>query len=307
MKAGTLTALPTQVPGAEVDDDAAAARDRGRVPGPEVDRLGAGAETGKVVPAPADRADPRRRRLEPRLRRHRSTASSTSSPTTRRRRRRRSSSTSRRRCSYDDNENEEGFLGLAFHPKYKENGEFFVFYTPKKAKLTNVVSRFQVSKDDPDQADPASEEELLRVQAGRSGTTTAARSASARTAISTSPIGDGGSANDPHENGQNLEHAARQDPPHRRRPQGRRQELRDPEGQPVRRPEGRPAGDLGLRPAQPLADGVRPQDRQALGGDVGQNLYEEIDLIDEGRQLRLEPARGAAPVRRRRASGRSRT
>ena len=33
---------------------------------------------------------------------------------------------------YADNENEEGFLGLAFHPKYKENGEFFVFYTPKK-------------------------------------------------------------------------------------------------------------------------------------------------------------------------------
>src|SRR5439155_7996282 len=48
------------------------------------------------------------------------------------------------RVKYTDNENEEGFLGLAFHPDYKRTGEFFVFYTTKKAKLTNVVSRFRV-------------------------------------------------------------------------------------------------------------------------------------------------------------------
>src|SRR5207244_1313268 len=65
------------------------------------------------------------------------------------------------RVTYKDDQNEEGFLGLAFHPKYKENGEFFVFYTTKKAKLTNVVSRFRVRKDDPSRADPSSEEVLL--------------------------------------------------------------------------------------------------------------------------------------------------
>jgi len=37
---------------------------------------------------------------------------------------------------YMDSENEQGMLGLAFHPKYKTNGEFFVFYTLKTDKTT---------------------------------------------------------------------------------------------------------------------------------------------------------------------------
>src|SRR5262249_35004980 len=69
----------------------------------------------------------------------------------------------RDKVRYSDNENEEGLLGLAFHPQDKTNGEFLVFYTDKKAKLTNIASRFKVSKDDPNKADPASEEELLRI------------------------------------------------------------------------------------------------------------------------------------------------
>src|SRR5205085_7488418 len=67
------------------------------------------------------------------------------------------------RVKYNDNENEEGFLGLAFHPHYKKNGEFFVFYTTKKAGRTNILSRFRVSRDDPNRADLISEEEILRV------------------------------------------------------------------------------------------------------------------------------------------------
>ena len=69
------------------------------------------------------------------------------------------------RVEYVDRENEKGFLGMAFHPKYKENGEFFVFYTPKDTKPNvTVVSRFKASKDDPNKADPASEERLLAVE-----------------------------------------------------------------------------------------------------------------------------------------------
>ncbi len=58
--------------------------------------------------------------------------------------------------------NEEGLLGLAFHPNYKENGQFFVYYSDKGGPTgrQSVVSRFHVSKDDPRKADPQSEERI---------------------------------------------------------------------------------------------------------------------------------------------------
>ena len=65
---------------------------------------------------------------------------------------------------YKDKENEEGFLGLAFHPKYKDNGQFFVYYTTRDKPHTSVISRFRVSKDDPNKADPDFEEEIMRIK-----------------------------------------------------------------------------------------------------------------------------------------------
>ncbi|MEW6094822.1 MAG: PQQ-dependent sugar dehydrogenase [Chloroflexota bacterium] len=56
---------------------------------------------------------------------------------------------------------EQGLLGLAFHPDYAGNGYFFVNYTDLDGNT--VISRFQVSGDDPNRADPQSELILLRV------------------------------------------------------------------------------------------------------------------------------------------------
>ncbi|MEM7314174.1 MAG: PQQ-dependent sugar dehydrogenase, partial [Planctomycetota bacterium] len=108
------------------------------------------------------------------------------------------------RVTYKDSQNEEGLLGMAFHPDFKSNGQFFVYYTTKAEPNTSVISRFHVSKDDPNKADPDSEEEIWRLKQpywNHNGGT-----------IAFGPdgylyigLGDGGSGNDPHGHGQNLE------------------------------------------------------------------------------------------------------
>ncbi len=62
-----------------------------------------------------------------------------------------------------EKDNEEGFLGLAFHPKYKENGQFFAYYTSATEPRMSLVSRFRVSKDDPNRAAPDSEEVVMKI------------------------------------------------------------------------------------------------------------------------------------------------
>ncbi len=52
--------------------------------------------------------------------------------------------------------NEQGLLGLAFHPGYPQNGFFYVHYTTGTGNGTSRISRFSVSAD-PDIADPTSE------------------------------------------------------------------------------------------------------------------------------------------------------
>ena len=68
------------------------------------------------------------------------------------------------RVIYKDSQNEEGLLGFAPHPKFKENGEFFIYYSTEAEPQMSVISRFRVSKDDPNKADPASEEVLMKIK-----------------------------------------------------------------------------------------------------------------------------------------------
>jgi glucose/arabinose dehydrogenase len=182
---------------------------------------------------------------------------------------------------YSDAENEQGFLGLAFHPQYRKNGEFFVFYTDKKKKTENVVSRFKVSKDDPDRADAASEEELLRIQRpfwNHDGGT-----------ICFGPdgylyvaLGDGGSANDPLGNAQNLKSilgkVLRIDVD--RKDEGKKYAI--PKDNPfVEKKDARPEiWCYGLRNVWRMA--FDKKTGKLWAADVGQNLYEEINLLEKG-------------------------
>ncbi|MDT8325558.1 MAG: PQQ-dependent sugar dehydrogenase, partial [Bacteroidota bacterium] len=59
-----------------------------------------------------------------------------------------------------DSGNEEGLLGLAFHPDYKSNGYFYINYSASGPRR-NVIARYRVSDADANRADRDSESVLL--------------------------------------------------------------------------------------------------------------------------------------------------
>jgi CubicO group peptidase (beta-lactamase class C family)/glucose/arabinose dehydrogenase len=187
------------------------------------------------------------------------------------------------RVVYQDKENEKGLLGMTFHPRYRENGELFVYYTPRGTRKphTIAVSRFRVSKSDPDSADPGSEERLLEVEHPfwnhKGGTIAFGPDGYLYVAI-----GDGGLANDPFGNGQKLDtllgKILRIDVDHR---DGER---------PYAVPRDNPFVDTAGARGEIWAYGLRNPWRFAFDrqtgllwcADVGQDLWEEIDLIVKG-------------------------
>lgn len=96
---------------------------------------------------------------------------------------------------------ERGLLGLAFHPDYRKNGRFFVYYTaplragaPAGYNATARISEFRVSAN-PDLADPLSERVILEVdkpQFNHNGGTLAF----GKDGFLYISLGDGGGAND---------------------------------------------------------------------------------------------------------------
>jgi glucose/arabinose dehydrogenase len=95
--------------------------------------------------------------------------------------------------------NEQGLLGLAFHPNYANNGLFFVNYTDLQGNT--VVARFSVSAD-PDRGDPASQATILTI-AQPAGNHNGGHLAFGPDGYLYIGTGDGGGAGDRYGNGQN--------------------------------------------------------------------------------------------------------
>src|SRR6185436_7488008 len=96
--------------------------------------------------------------------------------------------------------NEEGLLGLAFHPKFAENGRLFVNYTSRD--MSTHIVEYRVSAASPDAVDPGTRREIIEIDQPYSNHTGGG--------ILFGPdgklyagMGDGGSAGDPKRNGQN--------------------------------------------------------------------------------------------------------
>lgn len=100
-------------------------------------------------------------------------------------------------------DNEEGLLGLAMHPDYKNNGQFFVYYSSEAEPRTSIVSRFNVSADDPNRADPNSEQVVMKIPQPFSNHN-GGSIAFGKDGYLYIALGDGGGRNDPLGHGQNL-------------------------------------------------------------------------------------------------------
>ncbi len=169
---------------------------------------------------------------------------------------------------------EQGLLGLAFHPRFKENGYFYVNYTDRNGDT--VIARFQATQD-PDRADPDSEAQLLQVDqpyANHNG----GGMAFAPDGTLILGLGDGGSGGDPQGNGQSLQTRL-----------GKLLRIDVDGGEPYAIPPDNPFASQGGLP-EIWHYGLRNPWRFAFDrltgdlyiADVGQNRWEEIDFLPAG-------------------------
>lgn len=196
-------------------------------------------------------------------------------------------------------ENEDGLLSIAFHPGFKTNGLFYIYYNQRnppdqKGKPLNfpyrsVISEFKVSARDPGKADMTSERVLLEVPQpfwNHKG----GELAFGPDGCLYLGLGDGGSGGDPLGNGQStstlLAKMLRIDVNSRGAAR---------EGKHVRQlqygiPADNPFAEEPRARHEIFAYGLRNPwrysfDRQTGAlwvGDVGQDLWEEVDLVTKG-------------------------
>ena len=175
---------------------------------------------------------------------------------------------------------EEGLLGLAFHPNYSENGYFYVNYTDYGPKR-NVIARYSVDPDNPNEADYFSSQVILEVNQPYNNHNGGQMEFGSDGYLYIS-FGDGGSAGDPQDNGQDLSTLlstiVRIDVDN------------ESNGMNYSIPNDNPF--INTQNARPeiYAYGLRnvwrfsfdPETELLWAADVGQNAWEEIDIIYSG-------------------------
>lgn len=171
---------------------------------------------------------------------------------------------------------ERGLLGLAFHPRYAQNGVFVVNYTDRDGD-TRIV-RYRVSRDR-DSADVTSARELMRIQqpyANHNGGTVAF----GPDTMLWIGMGDGGSGGDPRGFAQNM-----------RSHLGKMLRIDIDRGTPYAIPRDNPYRDGRAGLPEIWARGLRnpwkfafdARDGTLWIADVGQNRWEEIDAVSSRR------------------------
>jgi hypothetical protein len=196
-------------------------------------------------------------------------------------------------------DNEEGLLALTFHPKFKDNGYFFVTYSMHEGggkKRRGVLSRFKWDRTK-DVVDMASEKIFLEVDQPY-GNHKGCMLVFGSDGFLYATFGDGGSAGDPHGAGQNLgtllAKCLRIDVD------------KEEGGKPYAIPQDNPfVGKEGALP-EIWAYGLRNLWRMSFdretgtlwGGDVGQNALEEIDIIVKGGNYGWNKREGTQPFRK---------
>lgn len=177
---------------------------------------------------------------------------------------------------------EQGLLGLAFHPNYSENGYFYLDYTRSNPRRT-VISRFSVSQDNPNEADPNSEFVLLEIEQPYSNHN-GGQIVFGPDGYLYITLGDGGSGGDPLNSGQDrttllgnilridvdnpangLNYGIPNDNPFVGNNEGWREEIYA----------------YGLRNVWRFS--FDPITNKLWAADVGQNAYEEINIIESGK------------------------
>lgn len=171
--------------------------------------------------------------------------------------------------------NERGLLGLAFHPKYSQNGYFFVHYNNLNG--TTTISRFSVSAD-PNIADKSSEKIILTIPQPYNNHNGGDLNFGPEGYLYIG-MGDGGAAGDPENRAQNRQTLL-----------GKMLRIDVDNGDPYSIPEDNPFAMDDFTLDEIWALGLRNPWRFSFDrltgdmyiGDVGQNKWEEIDFEPGG-------------------------